>query len=270
MKNQNTAGSAGKGFYAALSLSVAMVGAACWYAYRESGRVAVQQRPESSITMQEDARQTTAPVTSRTTTVHSTTITTASAEAEEAAAILNRGTTTAQITLPTTTTPVSTKLRETEPAATTAPVEFPIVPVSGVIIQGFSGGELVKSKTTGIWATHNGTDYAAPIGTEVVCTLDGTVTAVEHDALWGVCVTVLHDTGAVTRYCGLSEGLNVQAGDIIPRGTVIGAIGDTNEAESALEPHLHYEVKINGSYVDPESFLLGVYQAETTAVAADS
>ena len=45
------------------------------------------------------------------------------------------------------------------------------------------------------------------------------------------------------------------AGQILERGTVIGAVGGTAEAESLTEPHLHFEVRQNGQYVDPEAFL---------------
>jgi murein DD-endopeptidase MepM/ murein hydrolase activator NlpD len=162
--------------------------------------------------------------------------------AEEAAAILRR----TEPVIPAETAP---PLAETESAEL-----LPMMPVSGEILQRFSQGELVKSETTGIWSTHNGNDYAVPLGTEVSCTEDGTVSAVGRDTLWGVCVTVLHEDGTETRYCGLNENLNIQAGDVIPRGTVLGTVGATNEAESALAPHLHFEVRRNDRYFDPESY----------------
>lgn len=251
MNNQKSAGMTGKGFYAALSLSIAMVGAACWYAYSHSGRP-VPPRTDSSpaatlpeiasgtaVTSQTELTQT----TSGFWTAQTVTDTAPTDAAEEAAAILR----------PKTTTSVTT----TETAETTAPVEQPTEPVAGSIVQPFSGGELVKSGTTGIWQTHNGTDYAAAPGTEVVCVLDGTVTAISRDALWGVCVTVLHGDGTQTRYCGLNDGLNVLAGQVLERGTVIGAVGGTAEAESMEASHLHFEVIQNGKYVDPEAFLAG-------------
>ena len=265
MNKTTRAGMSGKGFYAALSLSVAMVGAACWYAYSETGRTA-PPRAESSITQQTTSGTTvsaaaTLPPAAASTTAASVTVTTA--EAEEAAAILRRTTTV--------TTPRSERIfTETETALTTAPAAQPAAPVEGTVIQPFSRGELVRSGTTGIWQTHNGTDFAAAVGTDVYAVLDGTVIAVERDALWGVTVTLLHESGAVTRYCGLNENLNVQAGDVIPRGTVIGAVGDTNEAESAMEPHLHFDVLINDRFADPEEFLAGgLPQQETTESTAE-
>ena len=250
MEKQKHTGMTGKGFYAALSMSVAMVGAACWYAYSETGKHKPPAVTEYSTPAAETKPPVTAPLHTAVTTEPPATmrrtekaVTEKTAEAEEAAAILHR--TTETETLP------------PEPAETQAPAELPLMPVAGTLLRQFSQGELVKSPTTGIWQTHNGADYAAPLGTDVCCTEDGAVAVVEHDPLLGISVTLLHGNGAVTRYCGLNENLNVQAGDIIERGTVIGTIGATNEAESTLEPHLHFEVLWNDAFIDPESYLSG-------------
>lgn len=253
MKKKQHAGMTGKGFYAALSLSVAMVGAACWYAYSEAGKLTPPAVSESRITAeyaqpQQPAETTSAALTiarPETTTV-APPVTAETEDAEAAAALLHR-----------TTTTEAESQAAPEPAETEAPVEDPLPPVEGEVLQRFSQGELVKSPTTGIWQTHNGIDFAAPYGTEVLCSEDGTVTSVGKDALYGICVTVLHENGTVTRYCGLNEGVNVFPGDVIPRGTVLGAIGETNEAESAIDSHLHFEVQHNDSFIDPESYLAG-------------
>lgn len=247
MKKTNRAGMSGKGFYVALSLCVAMVGAACFYAYSHTGKPPISQREESSYGMTLTTTAHTTTTAQSTTTVNLTTATTpattATIDAEAAAAILGH------------TTEVTTTSNVT--ATTPAPVEQPVFPVDGDVIQPYSNGELVKSPTTGIWQTHNGMDIAAPLGTEVVCVLDGTVSAVDHDALLGVCVSVLHADGTVTRYCNLNEGLNVFAGQNLERGTVIGAIGATAEAESSMDSHLHFEVLKNDKYADPAAFLQG-------------
>lgn len=262
MKNKQQAGKTGKGFYAALSLSVAMVGAACWYAYSEAGKLTPPPATELRITAEStQPRKTaeTAPPPAETAPQMTVTRPPAvTAEAEEAAALLHRTTETE----PAETAP--------EPAETEAPVEQPLPPLEGEIVQQFSQGELVKSPTTGIWQTHNGIDYAAPYGTEVCVTEDGTVTAIGRDALFGICITVLHENGTVTRYCGLNESVDVNPGDVIPRGTVLGAVGDTNECESALEPHLHFEVLLNDAYIDPVSYLAGALSRSETETAAVS
>ena len=249
MNNVKHAGRTGKGFYAALSLSVAMVGAGCWYAFTAAGRKPLGntvQPPELSIAESLPAHSATRPTGTTAATTPQTTRTTArtTEDAEEAAALLRH-----------TTAVTEEAVTTTLPAVTTAPAETPLMPVIGEIAAPYSAGELVKSKTTGIWVTHNGVDIAAPIGTEVCAVLDGTVTEIRRDALYGVCVTLLHEDGTVTRCCGLNENLDVIAGQVLERGTVLGTVGDTNEAERAEGAHLHFEVLRNDSYVDPAAFL---------------
>ena len=187
--------------------------------------------------------------------VRTQSVTEAAKDAAAAAAILRRK------TEPVTEAPApaaeTTAVPEPE-----ASLQTPLMPLNGETVQRFSHGELVKSGTTGIWSTHNGTDLAAPLGSEVLCTDDGTVTAAGADALYGVTVSVLHENGTVTRYCGLNENLCVQAGDVVLRGAVLGTVGDTNEAERAEVPHLHFEVLRNDAYVDPESYFSGALSVQ--------
>ncbi len=238
MKNKQSVGMTGKGFYVALSLCVAMVGAACWYAYSQTGNP--QTDPNYGYFSQADSSSTTAATAATTTTTTSTTVRTTPA------------TTDVMAILPPRTTTVTTT---TVTATTTAPVERPMMPVAGEVVAEFSNGELVKSSTTGIWQTHNGVDFAAAAGDAVIAVADGTVTAIERDALWGVCVTLLHNDGVTSRYCGLNEGLSVTAGQIVERGTELGAVGNTNESESAMESHLHFEMQRNDAYIDPMTWL---------------
>lgn len=240
MKNAKSAGMSGKGFYVALSLCIAMVGAACWYAYSRTAEPQVGPDTDSSV-----SGTTLSDTTSHTVTTTTTAVTTRTTPSTEDVLAVIPSRTTTQTTATTST------------ATTTAPAELPVYPVSGEVLQHFSHGELVKSSTTGIWQTHNGVDLAAAAGDEVVAVADGTVTAVERDPLWGVCVTILHNDGVTSRYCGLNEGLAVSAGEVLERGTVIGAVGDTNESEGAMESHLHFEMRRNDSYIDPIAYLQG-------------
>ena len=139
----------------------------------------------------------------------------------------------------------------TEP---TEPASF-CKPVEGDVLQPFSDGALVKSPTTGVWQTHNGVDLAAALGDSVKAIAGGIVSQVSEDALWGVTVTIDHKNGYITRYCNLGTGLSVSEGDTVEAGTVIGAVGNSADAENALEPHLHFEVLKNGKFVDPEELI---------------
>lgn len=148
-----------------------------------------------------------------------------------------------------------------EPVAQSEQQELPqnvptssfVLPVNGQMLNEFSGENLVKNVTLNDWRTHNGVDLKAEIGTEVNASESGTVTKISTDPLWG---NVLEVTSAnhVVLYCGLADDIPVKVDDMISVGQIVGKIG-TIPCESALEAHLHLEVKENGKYVDPMSLV---------------
>ncbi|MCD8219710.1 MAG: M23 family metallopeptidase [Ruminococcus sp.] len=119
------------------------------------------------------------------------------------------------------------------------------------VLQAFSDGELVKSETTGTWQTHNGVDLACVEGAEVFAIDVGTVSEICNDALWGYTITIDHDNGIVSRYCGLDGSVDVREGDTVQSGQKIGKVGNTADIESALEKYLHLEVRKSGEAIDP-------------------
>ena len=130
-----------------------------------------------------------------------------------------------------------------------------VMPVNGEILQPFSGGELVKSETLGIWKTHDGVDIAAERGAPVRAMNRGEVTAVEEDPLWGCTVIIDHGSGVMGYYYNLSSGVAVTVGDSVQAGQTIGAVGDTAEIEAAMASHLHFGLKKNGEWIDPIAFI---------------
>ncbi len=96
---------------------------------------------------------------------------------------------------------------------------------------------------------HTGVDWAAPIGTPIFAAGNGTVNSVGWDSGYGRRIEIQHANGYTTTYNhlsgfarGLKEGLRVK------QGQVIGYLGQTGLATG---PHLHYEVLVNGHFVDP-------------------
>lgn len=146
----------------------------------------------------------------------------------------------------------SETLTETVISVSAEPLQMPL---KGEIIETFSNGELVKSKTTGIWQTHNGIDIAGNLGDTVCSAGAGIVTNIENDALWGIVITVDHQNSMISRYCSLNSGLAVSTGDKVEAGTVLGAIGDTADIESAVPSHLHFELLQGGQYLNPAEYL---------------
>ena len=123
------------------------------------------------------------------------------------------------------------------------------------VINPYSGGELVKSETLGVWKTHDGVDLAADLGTAVSAIMKGTATDVRDDPLWGICVTIDHGNEVIGHYCGLDESVTVKTGQDVSMGEIIGKVGNTADAECKLAPHLHLAVTVSGAYTDPIKFI---------------
>lgn len=98
---------------------------------------------------------------------------------------------------------------------------------------------------------HSGIDIAASWGTPIVAPADGTVTFSGYKYGYGRMVIIRHGYGYETLYAHCSY-LEVDPGQEVSRGEVIAYVG---ESGSATGPHLHYEVHLWGSPVDPTCFL---------------
>jgi murein DD-endopeptidase MepM/ murein hydrolase activator NlpD len=96
---------------------------------------------------------------------------------------------------------------------------------------------------------HRGVDYAAPIGTPVRAAGSGRVRFVGNKGGYGKVVELEHINQVRTVYGHLSRfARGLGAGDRISQGDIIGYVGMTGLATG---PHLHYEVIVNGNFVDP-------------------
>ena len=122
-------------------------------------------------------------------------------------------------------------------------------PVSGRVLNSYSGDELVYSKTLGDWRTHNGVDYACAEGSEVSAPCSGKVTETGTDGRWSSVVTLEDASGRLWRVCGVNSPA-VKPGDTVTAGQKLGTVG-TISCECAEEAHIHLEVLQNGQYLDP-------------------
>lgn len=97
---------------------------------------------------------------------------------------------------------------------------------------------------------HAGTDIAAQYGAEVVAADGGNVTVATYSSSYGNYVMIYHADGSSTLYAHMSS-LAVSAGETVNQGDVIGYVGSTGNSTG---PHLHFEVRVNGSTVDPMNY----------------
>ncbi len=115
-------------------------------------------------------------------------------------------------------------------------------PVSGPVTSGF--GER--------WGRmHEGIDIAVPEGTPVVAAAAGTVIEAGWGGGYGNLVVIDHGNGLATAYAHNSS-IAVAAGSQVSQGQVVAASGNTG---SSTGPHVHFEVRVNGSAVDPLGYL---------------
>ncbi len=102
---------------------------------------------------------------------------------------------------------------------------------------------------------HSGLDIAVPTGTPVKAPADGVVTIVDDYYFNGKTVFIDHGQGMVTMYCHLSA-IDVKKGQTIKRGEQLGKVGTTGRSTG---PHLHWNVSLNNTRVDPAIFV-GAFQ----------
>jgi murein DD-endopeptidase MepM/ murein hydrolase activator NlpD len=121
-------------------------------------------------------------------------------------------------------------------------------PVTGRLMAGYG----VRSDPfSGEGAMHTGIDIAAPFGTPVRATADGIVLHAGWNGGYGRCVIVDHGNNYQTWYAHLSR-MDVIEGQEIRQGEVLGAVGTSGRSTGA---HLHYEVRIGSTPVNPYRFL---------------
>ncbi len=142
------------------------------------------------------------------------------------------------------------------PSTPTEPEEVIFVcPTSNYTVgQEYSMDMLVWNATLRQYQTHSGIDFLTSSAEDVRCAYDGTVENITTDTLNGTTVTIKHENGIVTIY-GSVDGVTVKKGQSVKSGDVIGKTSAGKMSESSLGNHLHFEVKENGEYIDPYTYL---------------
>jgi len=121
-------------------------------------------------------------------------------------------------------------------------------PVGGPITSGFG---VRTHPVFGDLRQHNGIDIGAAHGTSVVAADGGTVITSTYNSSYGNYVVISHGNGMTTLYAHLSSR-SVSVGSSVSKGQQIGLIGSTGISTG---PHLHFEVSVGGSRVNPRLYL---------------
>ena len=136
--------------------------------------------------------------------------------------------------------------QEKRESATFNGVYFAVTPVIGNITSRYGVYESSVRNHA-----HSGTDIAAPYGTEIKAAADGTVTYSGWQSGYGYLIIIDHENGVQTYY-GHCSKLYAKVGEEVEAGDVIAAVCSTGNSTGN---HLHFEIRLNGSTINPQKYL---------------
>jgi murein DD-endopeptidase MepM/ murein hydrolase activator NlpD len=155
--------------------------------------------------------------------------------------------------------PVTTKKPDAKPDETTfkplpeegnsVPVLIPLPPSKARITSpfGMRFHPVLKRKKM-----HNGIDFGSGLNAPVYAAADGKVSLAQYSRSYGNWVMLEHKNGYVSVYAHL-KSYNIRAGLQIKKGDIIGYTGSTGRSSG---PHLHFEIRLNGTPVNPDGYLV--------------
>jgi len=125
-------------------------------------------------------------------------------------------------------------------------------PINGARLSSSFG--MRKHPISGFNKMHQGTDFAAPMGTPIMASGSGTITRAKWCGGGGNCIKIKHNSTYETIYAHMkSFARGIKAGKKVRQGDIIGYVGSTGMSTG---PHLHYEVIVNGKKVNSQTLKL--------------
>lgn len=144
--------------------------------------------------------------------------------------------------------PLTLNLQAVRPGGAT------VWPVSGDVLRGFDGDTPVLWEALSCVRVHAALDVGGEAGEEVLCVMDGTVSSVVRDELWGWRAEVQQTDGSRAVYCGLAV-CTVSPEQNVTRGQTMGTLLESIPCEAELGPHLHLELTRDGKKENPLELL---------------
>ena len=129
-------------------------------------------------------------------------------------------------------------------------------PINGARLSSSFG--MRKHPISGFNKMHQGTDFAAPMGTPIMASGDGKIVKARWCGGGGNCIKIKHNSTYSTVYAHLSKfGKNIKKGKRVKQGQIIGYVGSTGMSTG---PHLHYEVIENGKKINSQKFKTSIWK----------
>ncbi len=132
-----------------------------------------------------------------------------------------------------------------EAIATINGINLSVLPVSGRITSRYGERSSIRS------STHTGLDIACSTGTPIKAVSKGTVVFAERNGSYGNLVKIDHGNGVQTWYAHCNS-IETSVGTEVKSGDVIARVGSTGNSTG---PHLHLEIRINGTAINPQKYL---------------
>ena len=136
----------------------------------------------------------------------------------------------------------------------TKPLTFSMPMTNATLIKDFSSDELYLNSTLGRWEFHDGIDLVSG-DLKVFAVADGEVLEVSENSLTGTTVLIKHSDSLVSLYGSLNAEVDVEKGDKVKAGDVIGNADNTAASEANDGKHLHFSLIENGQKIDPANYL---------------
>ena len=142
------------------------------------------------------------------------------------------------------------------PAGSTDEIVYSL-PCEGAVQKDYSEDVLVFSHTMNDHRIHLGLDISGKLGDPVKAVAEGIIEKIFSDPFMGKTIVINHGNGLHSYYMNLSNTIpeEIKEGVTVKNGTVIGAIGETAMTECADEPHLHFEIRLDGNKVNPRNYI---------------
>jgi murein DD-endopeptidase MepM/ murein hydrolase activator NlpD len=138
---------------------------------------------------------------------------------------------------------------ETASTSNISPCLTPLPKTKALITSPFG---MRNHPTLGRPVKHNGIDFGSGMGTEIYAADKGKVVVAEFNSSFGNYIVIEHRDGQSSTYAHLSK-LEISKGETVAKGQLIGYSGSTGRSTGA---HLHYEVRVKGTPVNPKDYLL--------------
>ena len=145
--------------------------------------------------------------------------------------------------------------QEAEPVTSDNVLTF-VMPVKNYNMgETFVNDNVVYNGTMNEWATHEGIDFVTEARESVMSTADGVIESIDYSTLEGTIIIIRHTDTIKSVYKSLSENVEVQVGQEVKAGDIIGETSTSASSEAGIGNHLHFEILENEVRVNPLDYI---------------